>query len=299
MNKGLKFLLVMAGIMGLSIVLAPILYHFLSSFFNFDNIFNRLVMVFTIAAAVLFVLIPNIKKGSAAFDRETWREYGFDFSRPWKRLFGRGFLIGALFVAVLAAIEVVFGPRYLRSPLEFQDILERFGKGMMSGMIVGIVEEFFFRGFIYGVLRKKLNVFVAVISASIFYSLCHFFENGKILIPEHPGVWDSIRLLAGYLEPLVMRPEMIRNEFIGLFLFGLVLNIAFVRTRSLFLPMGIHAGAVFLIKWQSSFVRAGDDIEHPFFQKLPYYDGSVEWVALILLGVAVWFLTRKGPVSSH
>ena len=119
------------------------------------------------------------------------------------------------------------------------------------------------------------------------------------MTPEHPGIMDSLMLLVGYLEPLIMRPEIIRNEFIGLFLFGLVLNLAFVRSRSLFMPIGIHAGAVFLIKWQLSFVRAGNDIEHPFFYKLPYYDGSVEWIALILLGVAVWFLTRKRPVSSH
>ena len=297
MSKDFKFLLVVTGIMGLSVLLAPVLYIFLSPFFHFDNVFNRLIMIFTIAAAVLFVLVPKMKKGKTAFESETWREYGFDFTSPWKRLFGYGFLAGAVFVATLAVTEVAFGPHYFRSPILIQDVIERFGKGMMSGMIVGIVEEFFFRGFIYTRLGKKLNLFLAVILASAFYSLCHFFENGQILSPKHPGIGDSFMLLVGYLEPIVMRPGMIAHEFVGLFLFGLVLNLAFVRTRSIFMSIGIHAGAVFFIKWQHSFIRLGADNEYPFFGKYPYYDGSIEWMALIVLGLLVWFLTRKERFS--
>ncbi len=299
MSRKFKFLLAVIGIIILSVLLAPPLSVLLSPFFRFEKIFNRLVMIFAVLTAVLFVLIPKMRRGGTVFDRETWRVYGFDFTQPWKQLFWYGFFAGALSVILLAVIEVAFEPRYLRSPLLIQDIIERFVKGMTSGMIVGIVEEFFFRGFIYTHIRKKLNVFLAVILASAFYSLCHFFDNGQIFIPENPGIGDAFRLLFGYLEPLVMRPQAILPEFIGLFLFGVVLNLAFVRTRSLFLPIGIHAGSVFIVKWQYSFIRSGDDMAHPFFGKIPYYDGSVEWVVLILLGLAVWFLTRKGQFSSR
>ena len=298
MNKTLKFFLVVFVIVSLSAVLAPIFYYFLSSYFHFDNIFNRLIMVFTVASAVLFILIPNLKKGST-FKSETWRPYGFDFNFSWQRLFAYGFLAGAFFVVILAITEVAFGPRYLRSPLMLQDIIERFIKGMTSGLIVGIVEEFLFRGFIYGHLQKKMNVFAAVVVASAFYSLCHFFENGQISLPEHPTVWDSLRLLVGYLEPLVMRPQIIAGEFIGLFLFGVILNLAFARTQSIFMSIGIHAGAVFMIKWQNSFVRLGPDVENHFFGKSPYYDGPFEWVMLVVLGFFIWWLTSKRPLSAR
>ena len=43
--------------------------------------------------------------------------------------------------------------------------------------------------------------------------------------------------------------------------------------------------------------RLGRDIEYPFFAKTPYYDGSIEWIALILLGLVVWFFTRKKRFS--
>ena len=298
MNNGFKFLLVLIAIFVLSVVLTPPIYAILfpiSSFFKFERIFNRLIMVFSVVAACLFAIGPRIRKGGTFWDPEAWREYGFDFSKPWKKLFGYGFLGGALTILILAVLEVVFGPRYLRQPILIQDIIERFGKGMLSGMTVGIVEEFFFRGFIFTQLRRKMgSVFGPLILTSAFYSAAHFFNNGQIFVPPHPTIADAMHLLVGYLEPILKRPSVIFPEFTGLFLFGVLLNEAFVRTRSLFLPIGLHAGAVFLIKFQYSFVRPGPpDVYHPLFGKVPYYDGPIEWQLLLILGFAVWCLTRR------
>ena len=293
MSRAFKFFVVVIAIFALSVFLTPFIYAVLKPFFKFERIFNRLVMIFTIAAAALYVFWSK-RKGRGFLDSEVWREYGFDFSKPWKRLFQYGFLMGALTVIMLAIAEVAFGPRYLREPLLLQDIVERFFKGMLSGMIIGIVEEFFFRGFIYVNLARKIGSWFAVILGSIFYSICHFFDNGQVFIPQNPSFRDAIRLMFGYLEPLAKRPDVIFPEFMGLFLFGLLLNIAFVRTRSIFLSIGVHAGAVFLIKFQYSFVRSGpEDIFHPLFGHFPYYDGRIEWLVLTLLGFLVWWFAPR------
>ena len=293
MSKALKFFLVLLAIFALSVLLAPPFYSLLSSFFKFEKIFNRLVMIFSVSAAVLFILIPAYKKEKKFLRPGIWSQYGFDFLSPWRKLFFYGFLAGGLTVALMAVVEVAIGPRYLRQPLMAQDIVERFFKGMLSGLIIGIVEEFFFRGFIFMQLKKRLNLWVAVIAASAFYSLTHFLDNGQIFIPAHPSMKDAVRLLLGYLEPMMKRPSDILPEFTGLFFFGVLLNIAFMRTQSLFLPIGIHAGAVFLIKFQHSFVRGGPETYHSYFGTLPYYDGVFEWFVLVLLGVSIWFMTRK------
>lgn len=293
MSKGLKVIFVMLGVFILSIVLAPPI-DYLLPMYKFERVFNRLVMVFTIAAAVLFILLPKFKAKGGFFDPKLWDGYGFDFSGPWKRLLGYGFLAGAITVILMAAVEVAFGERYLRSPLLAQDIVERFFKGMLSGSIVGIVEEFFFRGFIFVNLRKKLNAWVALLLTSAFYSLCHFFNNGQVFIPENPSFGDGIRLLFGYLEPMLNQWHHIFPEFVGLFLFGAVLNLAFIRTRSLFLSIGIHAGAVFLIKFQYSFVReAPGDFYHQLFGGGAYYDGPTEWIILGILALSIWLLAPR------
>lgn len=289
-SKIIQFATVMFLIFVGSIYSTPFL-HSILPMFKFEQIFNRLIMVFTIAAAVIFVLREQFKEEGTGFGREFWRKNGFDFSAPWQKLFWYGFFCGSLAVGFIIVWEVAFGPRYVRSPILLQDIVERFFKGMLSGVVVGIVEEFFFRGFIFNVLRKKLNLVLAVLLASAFYSLTHFFDNGQIFIPKNPSFGDAFRLSIGYLEPFVNQWHKIYPQFVGLFIFGVILCLAYLRSKSLFLSIGIHAGAVFAIKFQHAFIRKpADDLFYPFYGQSPDYDGSFEWLALVFLGLIIWFV---------
>ena len=287
MGKSFKAIVVFIFILGLSILLTPVFYKILPMF-KFEKIFNRLVMVFTIAAAVIYVYLEQKKNG---LGRNFWNVYGFDFSAPWKKLFIYGFLAGTLSLAFIVLFEVIFGPRYFRHPILIQDILERFFKGMLSGLIVAIVEEFFFRGFVFRWLKGKTPIVIAILLASAFYAATHFLDNGQTFVPDHPTVKDAARLLVGYVEPFTHHWQTIFPEFMGLFLFGITLCLAYLGTNSLFMPMGIHAGVVFAIKFQHSFVRKGPEgLTHHFFGGLPDYDGIFEWAVLIVLSVAVWYV---------
>lgn len=282
-----------------SVYLTP-LFHHLLPMFKFEKIFNRLVMIFTIAAAAIFVLFEQRKQGGMKLDREFWRKNGFDFSMPWKKLFLYGFLFGALAVGVIVAWQTGFGPRYLRSPIQAQDMIERFFKGAISGILVGILEEFFFRGFVYRMIAKRTQVFFALIASSVFYAATHFLDNGQIFIPDNPSIGDAFRLLFGYLEPFVHSKSEILPEFIGLFVFGLLLCLAFIRTRSLFMSIGLHAGAVFAIKFQHSFIRKPlEDVVYPFFGRSPDYDGLFEWAVLAVLMIFVWVFARPHNKTGH
>lgn len=293
MSRFVKFFVVMIVILIGSVYLTPPIHHLLPMF-KFEKIFNRLVMIFTIASAAVFVLLEQRKQGGTKLDREFWRKNGFDFSAPWKKLFLFGFVGGAVAVALISGWETAFGPRYLRIPLNAQDIVERFFKGATSGIIVGMVEEFFFRGFVFRIMRSKMNVFFAVILSSVFYAATHFLDNGQIFIPDNPSIGDAFRLLFGYLEPFVYQKSEIFPQFMGLFVFGILLCLAFVRTGSLFLSIGLHAGAVFFIKFQHSFIRKPlEDIIYPFFGRSPDYDGVFEWAVLAALTLIVWVFSRR------
>ncbi len=287
MNHWPKFFVVLLPIFVLSVVLTPPLHSVLHPYFKFEKIFNRLVMIFGVLAALLFVLRQRGKEGGI-FGRALWKAYGFDFSQPWRRLFGFGFLGGVLTVLFIVLFEIKFGASSNREQLFLHKIVEWFFNGMASGLIVATIEEFFFRGFIYTQLNQKMNIALAVILTSAFYSLCHFFDNGQIFIPQNPTAEDARRLLFGYLEPFLQRPLDILPEFVGLFLFGVLLNLAFIRTGSLFLSIGVHAGAVFLIKFQHAFVLKAPELYHSIFGNRPYYDGPFEWGSLIILGCLIW-----------
>jgi len=82
---------------------------------------------------------------------------------------------------------------------------------------------------------------------------------------------------------------------IGLLLIGIVLSYAFVRSGTLYLSIGLHAGWVIAIKTVRVFgdYRA-EDLGWLFGSSDPkIVSGVVTWVGIILVGVAVHWFTRN------
>jgi hypothetical protein len=81
---------------------------------------------------------------------------------------------------------------------------------------------------------------------------------------------------------------------IGLLLIGIVLSYAFLRTGTLYLAVGLHAGWIISIKT----VRVFGDYQRENLGWLfgstdpKIVSGVVTWVGIILVGVAVHWITR-------
>jgi membrane protease YdiL (CAAX protease family) len=296
MKSFFKILSIFVVIIILTVFLAPVFYQLLPMF-KFTRIVNRIIQVLLVAAILIFGLKVKVHFRECGLDFRKWGkyfnqfglEYGINFKQSWKRILMWGIFSGFFAILFITLFEVWFGPRYLRSPLLAQDIIERFFKGALAGAGVGIVEEFLFRGFVFVNLERKIKTFWAIILISVFYSLVHFLDNGQVFVPSNPSAGEALMVLVGYFEPLVSRWREIIPEFFGLFLFGVVLNVAFVRTRSLFFSIGIHAGAVFCIKFQNSFFRKAPEIYHPFYGDNPHYDGPFEWLVMVVLIVIIYY----------
>ena len=89
---------------------------------------------------------------------------------------------------------------------------------------IAIPEELLFRGFILSYLRWSTSVIVtiaAVSSSALLFALAHDLTN--------PLAWFTVHEL-----PL----------FVGLFLLGVLLAVAYLVTRSLWCPIGLHAALV-------------------------------------------------------
>jgi hypothetical protein len=82
---------------------------------------------------------------------------------------------------------------------------------------------------------------------------------------------------------------------IGLLLIGIVLSYAFLRTGTLYLAVGLHAGWIISIKT----VRVFGDYQRENLGWLfgstdpKIVSGVVTWVGIILVGVAVHWFTRS------
>jgi len=279
MKGFLKFLAVFSGILLLSSVLAPALHHFLP--YSFPRIFNRVVMVAALLAVVIFV----------RFRKEMFVRFGMDWRKESRRLFWTGFLTVSGVLVLFTAFQMLMGNAYwLPRDYTLQKWVSKIVGCVAGALLIGIMEEFFFRGFVFSGLRDKLfrgNVPAAMVVTSLFYSSLHFVSIRKPLISQDPGFMDSLKMIAAPIQSFADW-QHVWPAAIGLFLFGMVLNYCAVRARSLYASIGVHAGAVLFVRTVGLFI-AFSEKNVLLWSTKKVYDGALGWICLLLTG---WILSK-------
>jgi uncharacterized protein len=113
---------------------------------------------------------------------------------------------------------------------------------IFTGLAVAIVEEVLFRGGLLGLLRKNSSAVSSAIVVSAIYAGVHFFRPN----PEDPGAvhwYSGFIALAGSFGQFSDVLSAL-GSLTTLFVLGLMLAHARLRTHSLWLPLGLHAGLV-------------------------------------------------------
>lgn len=279
MKGFLKFITVFAGILLFSAVLAPVLHNFLP--YSFPRIFNRIVMVSALIAVVVFV----------RFRKEMFVRFGMDWRKDSRRLFLTGFLTGLTVLALFTLTQLFAGNAYVSiRDLSWQKWVSKFAGCISGGLLIAIMEEFFFRGFIFTSLRDKVfrgRIRLAMVVTSLFYASVHFVSIRKPEISPDPGFMDSLKMIAAPIQSFADW-QAVWPAAIGLFLFGMVLNYSAVRTKSLYASIGLHAGAVLFVRIIGLFI-AFLEKNVLFWSTKKVYDGILGWICLLLIG---WVLSR-------
>ena len=247
MKGFLKFLAVFSGILILSALLAPLFYDLFQMFhpYKFERIFQRIVMILSLVAVACFV---RVKK-------ETLISYGLAWQPQSLRLFGKGFTIGVLVLGMVGVVRVFSGQAvFAPDTFSLGGWIVKFVLALATALLIGGMEEFFFRGFIFRSLMNltRNRVLLCVLVTTSFYAIIHFIGMKKIFIDPSPNFIDGLRLIGAPFLSLVQWPKF-WPEALGLFLFGLALNSAAYRSGSLYPAIGLHAGCVFFVKMDDSF----------------------------------------------
>jgi len=200
-----------------------------------------------------------------------------------------------LIVAAMTAAEV-FTPffRVGRS-----SATARVASAAAAGIFSGVFEEVFFRGILFMGLRRRSGDLRAYLWANLFYTALHFVRPGEAYFLDRLDLTAGFRhwlyTFTPYLNPLALLPG-----FIGLFLIGSVLSFAVERAGNLYIAIGLHAGWVFGLKT----LRAFGDFQRDrlgwlFGSSDPkIVSGVVTWVVVLLIGLAVYYLTKSRAVRS-
>ncbi|MBI2088875.1 MAG: CPBP family intramembrane metalloprotease [Deltaproteobacteria bacterium] len=252
--------------------------------YPFSRIFDRLFMITGISC--FFLWRARLKIGSLA-------DLGLDGIRARYPDAIGGFLLAVgsiIALALLMALADIFSP-YLR--LSFATGVERSVKALLAALTVGVLEEIFFRGILLKGMLADLRPASALAATNLFYSAIHFVQPSKkfALSGFDPvaGFRHVVYAFEPFLDPLGLLPGLF-----GLFLIGLVLSYAFMRTGSLYLAIGLHAGWVFGLKTlrvYGDFRR--EDLGWLFGATDPkLVSGVASWVALLIVAYTVHLMTR-------
>jgi membrane protease YdiL (CAAX protease family) len=118
-----------------------------------------------------------------------------------------------------------------------------FGKIVGASIFVPAIEETFFRGLILGILLRSGRTYMSIFVTSALYSIVHFLKapaGSSTIVTWSSGFNSIASSFSQFADPM-----LVAAAFSTLLLIGLVLADARLRTRSLWLPTGLHAGWIF------------------------------------------------------
>ncbi|MDP8262291.1 MAG: CPBP family intramembrane metalloprotease [Candidatus Ancaeobacter aquaticus] len=254
--------------------------------FDYDRVMSRIMLVI---AVILFVVYRK-----RLFSPDIWSRW-FPKNVHGKRDFFVGVVIAALSLIVLIALTLAIGFRKIDiSSFTYIKCIKVFVQAIMSALVVSLIEEVFFRGFVLQTLLNDMKKFFAVLVTSFFYAIVHFTK-----IEDHPH-FEFMDMLSGFKSLLLMveplsHPAQFVPECIGLFFVGIILAYCALWTRSLYLSIGLHVGWIFILKIDGLFVTVNQGWNYKFYGTDKMVDGYLSWIILgvVFIVVTLVYMPRK------
>ncbi|MFL6513880.1 MAG: CPBP family intramembrane glutamic endopeptidase [Chthoniobacterales bacterium] len=195
--------------------------------FEFEQFFHRSLLI-----AALLLLWPLLR----SLNIRRLGDLGLrPNARRWRDLAG-GLLI-AIVPLALCGVGLIGCHMYsLRPTINWPSLLQT----IAAAFAVPIIEETFFRGLVLGILLRSGRKCLAVLITSALFSIIHFLKA-----PEGTSAqvaWDSGFQSIAHAFLQFGDPVMVLAGFSTLFLIGYILADSRIRTASLWLPIGLHAG---------------------------------------------------------
>jgi membrane protease YdiL (CAAX protease family) len=157
-------------------------------------------------------LLAAFKLLTGVFDGRPLRTVGLAFCGRWLRELGLGLLIGAVMILLVAALEGILGVvRFTPGGVPPARLWHWAGGVLLFGFVAATNEELIFRGYPFQRLVEVVGPIIAVGLCSALFGIVHLGN------PHH--TWISTLNTA---------------------LVGIPLAVAYLRTRLLWLPIGIH-----------------------------------------------------------
>lgn len=206
--------------------------------------FNRALMLGALVFLwPLWVRVRAIGRIRDAMPARTWADIG------WKVGLGHG-AVGLLLAAGLLGIlglGLWLGGAFVPTD-QGPPLAKTLGRALVPAMGASVVEEWLFRGVLLGLWLRVSGPWMACVGTSLVFAFVHFLEPPPGVELADPRAWHAGFDLVGLILRNFLNPQFIAGELLTLFVVGMALGWARLRTGSLWLPMGMHAGWIFAYK---------------------------------------------------
>jgi len=239
--------------------------------YDFETFFHRALLF-----AAVILLWPLVRSLEVRSPNELQLSRN---AHRWRDVFA-GFILSATPLLCCGAILLASPIFSLRGAINWPAV----AKVAAASAVVPIIEETFFRGLVLGILLKTGRRYMSILVTSALYSIVHFLKA-----PDRTSAdvtWTSGFNSIAHAFVQFSDPLLVAAGFTTLFLIGWILADARLQTRSLWLPIGLHAGWI-LTSGVFNKIARHDLIVLPWL-------GKNLLVGIVPLGVAclTWLIMR-------
>jgi len=252
-----------------------------------DRVFSRLALVIAATGFWPFLKLQGINNRYAL-------GYSLD-RRHFLQTFFRGLVIGVMIMAVHAMLLIMLGARVpVPGTIHLNDVLHALLSGLLSGILVALIEESFFRGAMHYGMRRHSPMLTATITTALLYASVHFIHAP---VPAEGTVvgWQSGWEMLATMFHSYENFSDIADSYTALFTAGLFLSLVRERSGNIALCVGIHAGWVLTIKLVKEVTNTATDTPAAFL--IGSYDSVIGWAAAAVLGLVTLWYWRYGCAS--
>ncbi|MFM2241919.1 MAG: hypothetical protein RLZ97_774 [Verrucomicrobiota bacterium] len=175
-------------------------------------------------------------------------------------------------------------------------------KSLTAAAVVSILEEILFRGILLGIFLRVMRPWAAVTALSLLFAMVHFLEPPPGVKVPDPEALDAGFVLLGQILSRFLEPYELLARLAGLFVVGVILAVARLRTGSLWLPIGLHAGWVFAYQVFKSATWSVPDLPEAsrWLVGTSLLEGMVPLTISLVTGILALSMTRStDSLSRH
>ena len=245
--------------------------------YGFGKYLNRSILLMFLCG--LWPLINHLKLAS-------FNELGLHKNPHKVRHLILGLSVGFVVLIVCGCIGTAMDYREFHGRMPAIGAL---GAALLAALVVSPLEEGLFRGLLLKVMSRRFSIRVAMWSQALVFGVIHFLRPDAAYrhYRGEVGTWTGFELV-----PLIFTnlgdPAKLIGGLTTLCLVGYTLADLRLRTRSLWLPIGLHAGWILGLKM----IRLFTDKESApdLFYQITRIPGGVVAIAAVLVS---WYVLRS------